>query len=154
MTSRWSSGSRHITLRVTRFMSTPAPAYSILVADDEEEIRHLLAHWLKSRGHLVETVGNLQEAMRFIRAARFDLLITDIVMPDGDGFELITAFRKAQPAGRIIAMSGGGQYLQGNDCLRIASGLGAHATVGKPFKWQSLESTIHQVMAIAQPGAV
>lgn len=130
----------------------PTPAHSILVADDEEEIRHLLAHWLKGRGHAVETVGNLQEATRCIRAQRFDLLITDIVMPDGDGFELITAFRKAQPAGRIIAMSGGGQYLQGNDCLRIATGLGAHATVGKPFKWQALQATIDQVMAVPEPG--
>jgi DNA-binding NtrC family response regulator len=117
---------------------TAVVALSILVADDEEGIRNLLRHWLHSHGHTVVSVESAHEAVRLLRVHAFDLVITDVVMPDGDGFELIAAFRKAQPQARIVAISGGGKYLQGPDCLKIARGLGAHAAVMKPFNWEQL----------------
>jgi two-component system, cell cycle response regulator CpdR len=120
-------------------INTAVTALSILVADDEEGIRSLLVHWLESRGHAVAVVGCARQAMHLMSQQCFDLVITDVVMPDGDGFELIAAFRKAQPATRIIAISGGGKYLEGTDCLRIARGLGAHAVVMKPFNWEQLQ---------------
>jgi CheY-like chemotaxis protein len=119
---------------------------SILIADDEEGIRHLLSHWLEGRGHTVVTVSSAREASRLLRKQPFDLVITDVVMPDGDGFELIAAFRKAQPQTRIIAISGGGKYLEGNDCLRMARGLGAHAVVMKPFTQEQLQVGIEVAM--------
>src|SRR4051794_13008531 len=100
-------------------MAAAAATLSILVADDEEGIRALLIHWLEERGHTVTSVESAHEASRVFKEQPFDLVITDVVMPDGDGFELISALRKAQPAARILAMSGGGKYLQGTDCLRI-----------------------------------
>lgn len=125
---------------------------SILIADDEEGIRNLLLHWLQRVGHFVTCVSSGQEASRLLRAQRFDLLITDVVMPDGDGFELISNFRKAQPATRILAISGGGRYLQGADCLRIAKGLGAHAVVMKPFNWDQLRTGIETAVPPAATG--
>ena len=126
--------------------AAPVDALSILVADDEEGIRKLLIHWLEKRGHMVHAVGSAQEAGRLLKLWQFDLVITDVVMPDGDGFELIAAFRKAQPAARILAISGGGKYLQRTDCLRMARGLGAHAAVMKPFNWEQLEAGMHEAM--------
>lgn len=117
-------------------------ALSILVADDEEGIRNLLRHWLQSHGHTVVLVENAHDGIRQLRSHSFDLVITDVVMPDGDGFELIAAFRKAQPQARLLAISGGGKYLQGPDCLKIARGLGAHAAVMKPFNWVQLQEGI------------
>jgi DNA-binding NtrC family response regulator len=114
-------------------------ALSVLVADDEEGIRNLLRHWLESHGHSVVLVASAHAAMRELRSHTFDLVITDVVMPDGDGFELIAAFRKAQPQTRVVAISGGGKFLQGPDCLKIALGLGAHAAVMKPFNWEQLQ---------------
>ena len=127
-------------------MTTTATALSILVADDEAGIRELLVYWLQIRGHTVTAAGSANEAMRLFQNQRFDLLITDIVMPDGDGFELIAALRKEQPAARIVAISGGGRYLQGANCLKIARGLGAHAVVMKPFNWQQLQTGIELAM--------
>ena len=126
---------------------------AILVADDEEGIRQLLVHWLEGRGHTVATVSSAREAARLLRKQPFDLVITDVVMPDGDGFELIAAFRKAQPQARIIAISGGGKYLEGNDCLRMARGLGAHAVVMKPFTWEQLQVGIEVAMLSAATSA-
>jgi two-component system chemotaxis response regulator CheY len=135
-------------------MATAVNALSILVADDEEGIRNLLVHWLQRQGHSVSAVGGATEAVSLLNEHRFDLVITDIVMPGGDGFELIAAFRKAQPAARIVAISGGGKYLQGSDCLKIARGLGANAAVMKPFKWEELQAGIDLALSQSDAGLV
>lgn len=122
---------------------------SVLVADDEENIRHLLEGWLVAAGHAAAAVGNATEAFAAMKQRKFDLVITDILMPDGDGLALITELKRAQPATRILAMSGGGRYVEGDDCLRMARGLGAHAVVMKPFTWEQLQAGIDQ--ALTQP---
>ena len=140
MSSLWSTRDRPTNVHAIPFMTATGTALSILVAEDEEGIRNLLVHWLQHRGHTVVAVGSAQGAARFLREHRFDLAITDIVMPDGDGFELIAAVRKAQPSMRIVAISGGGRYLPGNDCVRMARELGAHSAVLKPFNWEQLQA--------------
>ncbi len=77
----------------------------------------------------------------------FDIVIADVLMPDGDGFELITESKKSQPETRIIAISGGGHYLHGDECLKVAKGLGAHAAVLKPFSMPELLASIDAVVA-------
>lgn len=126
--------------------ATAVSTYSILVADDEEGIRNLLVVWLQRQGHAVSSVSCAGEAIALLADHRFDLVITDIVMPGGDGFELIAGFRKMQPTARIVAISGGGKYLQGTDCLKIARGLGANAAVMKPFKWEELQAAMDLAM--------
>ena len=120
--------------------ATLAPPLSILVADDEEGIRKLLQHWLERAGHSVTCVDCGHAAAQMLRTQHFDLVITDIVMPDGDGFELISEYRKTRSTARILAISGGGKYLKGTDCLRMARGLGAHAVVMKPFDWDEIQA--------------
>ena len=120
---------------------------SILVADDEENIRVLMQHWLQAAGHTVSLVGNATEGCAALKQQAFDLVITDVLMPDGDGLNLITEIRKLQPKTRIVAMSGGGRYLHGEDYLKMARGLGAHAIVTKPFTFQELTAGMEQALA-------
>lgn len=122
---------------------------SILVADDEDSIRSLLEHFLTSDGHKVVIVSNAREAFHTMRSERFDLVITDVLMPEGDGLDLITELKKVQPQARILAMSGGGRYLEGSDYLKLAKGLGAHTAMMKPFTWQQLQEAIK--VALAEP---
>lgn len=127
---------------------------SILVADDEVGIQNLLVRWLGDRGHSVSCVSNGQDASRMLEQQRFDLVITDVVMPDGDGLELITTLRKAQPEARILAISGGGRYIASDDCLNLARGLGAHAALFKPFNWEQVRRGIAQAFpAFAASGS-
>jgi len=134
-------------------MTATAPL-SILIADDEPGIRDLLVRWLGGRGHVVACADCGQNASRMLGQQRFDLVITDVVMPDGDGFELIPAVRKSQPEARILAISGGGKYIPSSDCLTLARGLGAHAALLKPFNWEQVRSGIVQAMpAFDAPGS-
>ena len=125
---------------------------SILVADDEDSIRSLLEHFLKNSGHQVVVVGNAREACEAMARQPFDLVITDVLMPDGDGLDLITELRKVQPNARIVAMSGGGRYLEGSDYLKLAKGLGAHTAMMKPFTWQELQDAIQVALTTLPNG--
>lgn len=120
---------------------------TVLIADDEESIRALIEHWLRAAKHVVVTAGSATEAIAALQQRSFDLVITDVLMPDGDGLDLITALKQAQPAARVLAMSGGGRYMEGDDCLRMARGLGARAIVMKPFNWEQLSASIAEALA-------
>lgn len=122
---------------------------TILVADDEDSIRALVQHLLVAAGHAVTVVGNAGEACAAMARQQFDLVITDVLMPDGDGLDLITELKKVQPRARILAMSGGGRYLEGSDYLKLAKGLGAHAAVMKPFDWQQFQAAMALAMVAA-----
>jgi len=106
---------------------------SVLLADDEAEIRNLIRGWLERSGHQVTTAVNGVEAAAIMQAKVFDLLVTDVLMPESDGVELISKMKRSSSTTRILAMSGGGRVMEGTDCLRMAQGLGAHAAVMKPF---------------------
>lgn len=106
---------------------------SVLIADDEEEIRALLEVWLKSLGHVVVCAANGTEAAQLFRQTHFDLVVTDILMPDGDGVKLIEELKKIRAATCVLAISGGGRYMESDNCLKIARGLGADAAILKPF---------------------
>lgn len=124
---------------------------SILVADDEEAIRSMLQRWFVAAGHTVLCVSSAMEANKLLTRILFDLIVTDVIMPDGDGLQLISEFKQAQPNVRILAISGGGRYMEGSDCLRIAKGLGAHAAVLKPFTQEQLEAGIETALAPETP---
>lgn len=119
---------------------------SILVADDEDSIRSLLEHFLNSAGHRVVIVGSAREASEAMAKQMFDLVITDVLMPEGDGLDLITELKRTQPKARILAISGGGRYLEGSDYLKLAKGMGAHSALMKPFSWQELQDAIKAVL--------
>ena len=106
---------------------------SVLLADDEAPIRNLIRGWLERSGHHVTGAANGVEAAAILQAKVFDVVVTDILMPESDGVQLIANVKKSSSLTRILAISGGGRVMDGTDCLRMAQGLGAHAAVMKPF---------------------
>lgn len=114
---------------------------SILVIDDEPALRAILSQVLTSAGHRVTGVSNGQEASKVMATAAFDVVLTDVIMPEKDGMQVIGEVRKKYPQVRIIAMSGGG-HVSRDQYLKIAKGLGAHAVLEKPFPNQQLIDTV------------
>jgi CheY-like chemotaxis protein len=119
---------------------------SVIVADDVDGIQDLVGHWLKDAGHLVMCVSTGQAAARLVKKQHFDIVITDIIMPDEDGLELILELKEAQPSVRILAISGGGRHVQAADCLKMARNLGAHGGLLKPFNREQLLEAVKLVL--------
>ena len=123
----------------------------VLVVDDDAALRVSIRALLESLGYVVSTVCNAYEAIVEIGAQRPDAILTDIYMPEGDGYELITTIRDFGEDIPVIAMSGG-PYLVGtdhvgiNDYLGMAERLGAVATIAKPFRPSELVATIDRAI--------
>ncbi len=117
-------------------------ARSILIVDDEEQVRHVLRLKLERCGYDVCEATGGDEAIRFLRTVPFDLVITDIVMPDKDGLETIVFIRKEQPDVKVIAISAPSNRLY----LEDARGLGATHAFEKPLNLAKLAQTVKDLL--------
>ncbi len=125
----------------------------IAIADDIFEIQQLAREWLTAAGHTVSCVANGAELTRLASEQPLDVVVTDIMMPERDGLEVIAEIKKSHPHVRIIAMSGGGAVMEAADCLRVAKRLGADGILKKPFNRAQLMNALHEVMAPAYPAS-
>lgn len=117
----------------------------ILVIDDEEQICEMLHKKLESVGYVVEEAQNGKIGLKLHRENPFDLIITDIFMPEKEGLETIRELRKEQPALKIVAITGG--YSSGPDeLLSVARMLGADRTFAKPFKLKEITEAINELL--------
>lgn len=117
----------------------------ILVVDDEDSLRRLLKAVLERAGHDVITANNGFEAVRLVDAEPFDLVITDLIMPEMEGIQTIGQLRRLAPDTKIIAMSGGGRGSAG-DYLDLAKQLGATMSLAKPFTPDSLLAAVKSTL--------
>jgi len=104
----------------------------IIIVDDDADQRLALRLGLELAGYTVREAAHAAEALNLQREQAGRFLITDIFMPEADGFEAITAFRREFPETKIIAVSGGGQRAK-HDYLASARLIGVDATLQKPF---------------------
>lgn len=118
----------------------------ILLIDDNYMLRESLSRLLSEAGHEVSTAENGRLALQLFKPLVFDLVITDIVMPEMDGLELIQALKQRYPQGKIIAISGGGRCSP-QDYLEIAGALGVSSTIAKPFANKDLLTKIEEVLS-------
>jgi CheY-like chemotaxis protein len=119
---------------------------NILVVDDDALLRETLKVVLESVGHDVQLATNGVEALRIVESYKPDLVLTDIIMPEMEGIELIRAVRKIHPSTPVIAISGGGRT--GNaDFLRVAKTFGAAAIMQKPFEMDALLNIVQTSLA-------
>jgi CheY-like chemotaxis protein len=121
----------------------------ILVIDDEEPIRRLLSKILQGANYEVLQAGNGREGIQQCRQNPVDLVITDIVMPDGEGFETILQLRRSHPNLKIFAMSGAATAMK-LDILSMASSFGASRTFEKPFMLEDILSAVREEIPLPQ----
>ena len=112
----------------------------VLVVDDEEQIRHMLIDMLELDGHRVEVEADGAKALERLDAS-FDVLITDIIMPNKTGLELIDVVKHVAPSLSIIVMSGGGT-LNGATSALDKNELGVYGVVHKPFRYKDLKTLL------------
>ena len=123
----------------------------ILVIDDEAPIRSILRRSLQSFGHEVVEAADGTDGTRLFESSSFDLVITDLFMPDKEGIETILDLRAKSPEVKILVVSGGfpsgGRSLEKYGPLADAQALGADATLEKPFEIKHLGEVVDELLA-------
>src|SRR5579883_3325728 len=122
-------------------------ASTILVADDDRAIRMVLNQALVRLGHEVKMTGNAATLWRWVADGEGDLVITDVIMPDENGLDLIPRIKKMRPDLRIIVMSAQNTLLTAVK----ATERGAFEYLPKPFDLRELVRTVQR--ALAEPAA-
>ena len=115
--------------------------YNILVVDDEEMIRRLIAKYASFEGHTITEAGDGMEAVRLCRENRYDILIIDIMMPELDGFSACREIRKFSDVPIIMLSARGEEYDKIN-----GFNLGVDDYVVKPFSPKELMLRVEAVM--------
>jgi DNA-binding NtrC family response regulator len=113
----------------------------ILVVDDEEDARLALAKILVNEGYDVASAGNGIEALDFLRKRDFELIITDLNMPEMNGLSFLRELNHSYPASNVIMITAYGEvesYLE-------AMTLGAFEYINKPFRYDDLKKVLNKI---------
>ena len=121
----------------------------VVLIEDDECIGRAVSLYLCAKGHRVEVFSRAAPARAWMVRNPCDLVITDIMMPDSDGLEVIQWCRSFLPVVRIIAMSGTDHW--GHSHLKAAKLMGASQVVRKPFELSLLAELVAAELAQGQP---
>ena len=117
-------------------------AATILIADDDRAIRTVLTQALARLGHEVRTTGNAATLWRWVADGQGDLVITDVVMPDENGLDLIPRIKKLRPELRVVVMSAQNTLIT---AVKAAE-RGAFEYLPKPFDLKELVSVVERAL--------
>ncbi len=116
------------------------PFRSVLIADDEEPMRHLLSLFLRDHGYEVRAVANGEEALKELAARDYDLVLSDVRMPRMGGLELLRQAQRLRPGLTVIMMSAYGSHDSAIEAMKA----GAYDYVSKPFKPDEVLLVLHK----------
>jgi DNA-binding NtrC family response regulator len=119
----------------------------VLVVDDEEMLRNLLARILEREGYSVSTASGARQALAYLAKADFQVMVSDVKMPEMNGFELLKEVKGRYPRMAVVMMTAFGD----EQTVQQALGLGADGYVAKPFKSTELTSEVARARQKAQP---
>ena len=120
---------------------------SAIVVDDDPDIRYFVRLVLAHEGYSVREAVNGKDALEKLGTQPADLLVTDLMMPDIDGIELIRSVRRNGMAGTIIAISGAIESVY----LSVANRLGVDYVLRKPFTIEDLQGLLLGIMTPEPP---
>jgi two-component system, NtrC family, nitrogen regulation response regulator GlnG len=123
-------------------------ASTILIADDDRAIRTVLSQALGRLGHDVRTTGNAATLWRWVSDGEGDLVITDVIMPDENGLDLVPRIKKLRPELRVIVMSAQNTLLTAVK----ANERGAFEYLPKPFDLRELVSAVERALTVSTTG--
>lgn len=114
---------------------------NILVVDDDSLTLDLLTIVLQRHGYLFSSATDGAEALKLCESQKFDLIITDIFMPNVDGIDLMVALNERNFRTPIIVMSGGN-----GETFDLARVCGVHSTIKKPFTENSILGAVRSAL--------
>ena len=125
----------------------------VLLIEDDSDFREFFASGLRQNGHAVTVASSglfvTSEIGKIDFGTTFDVIVTDILMPDIDGLEVIRLLKAKCPTCKIIAMSAGGRLNGSSIYLHLAEVFGVEATLAKPFGIPELCDAVDRRMRAA-----
>src|SRR5690349_16929809 len=94
---------------------------SLLLVDDDRQVLESMSDWLRSQGLQVDAVRGVAEANERLSRKAFDLLLVDVRLQDGDGFDLLEQVRRTHPQSQVILMTGYGDADAACEALRAGA---------------------------------
>jgi CheY-like chemotaxis protein len=128
--------------------TTQGQGKRILVIDDDDQVRMLVRNMLERAGYEVASASDGDVGMQLMRQQPFDLVITDLYMPNKEGLETIVELKREFPHAQIIAISGGNPSA-GMDYLEVAAKLGARKVLAKPIERETLLASVGELLDTA-----
>lgn len=122
---------------------------TILIADDDRAIRTVLSQALGRSGYQVRATSSASTLWRWVEDGEGDLVITDVVMPDENGLDLVPRIRRVRPDLRVVVMSAQSTFMT---ALKAAQ-RGAFEYLPKPFDLKDLLAVVERALATQQPAA-
>ena len=128
-------------------MSEPSPSgKSILVVEGDVPTRALITLALQQAGHHVTAASGKTEVLALVRFHPFDLVLTDVTMPEIDGAEVILTLKKYRREIPVIAISRGGSKTSSELSLNLAKAVGTAVVLDKPFQLEELLATVEKAL--------
>ena len=121
-------------------------AQSILVVDDESDMRMALSHALSRSGYSVETASSGFEALEKFKSEQFSMVITDLKMPEMSGMEVLDEIKKLSPQIPVIMITAYGTINNAVEAMKE----GASDYILKPFSSETLDAAVKKVCLIGQ----
>ncbi len=126
----------------------PLSSHKVLLVDDDDGIREMMTATLEHKGFSVVAVANVPEALKLITTESFDVLITDLHMPNpSDGFAVITAMRHIQPKALTLLVSGYPDVKSAMDAILLE----ADQIIVKPFETMKLADLVREKLLNHEP---
>ena len=117
----------------------------ILIIDDDVQVQDMLRETLEQEGYETVTAANGKDGTDLYRQNPFDLVITDLIMPEKEGISTIKELKQEFPDVKIIAISGGGK-IGPDEYLHMAKFLGAKYTFTKPVEHKTLLEAVRELI--------
>lgn len=117
----------------------------ILIVDDDSNVRVVLRALLENQGYSVVEAASGREAVEVFRTQPARLLITDIIMPEDDGYETCLELKRKYRNLKAIAISGG-DFLVPGKYLALADGIGVDRTFAKPFRGEEIVASVRELI--------
>jgi len=111
---------------------------TVLIIDDDEQILELLKLFIENNQCKADTASSAEKGLALVRKKEYDLVLLDIMLPDGDGLSMLRNIKKSASAVPVIMITGGNDIKVAEQCLEE----GAVDYITKPFDFEYLRTTV------------